>query len=507
MCSAPGGIDAADVLDLLTALADKSFVVTVQAADGVRYRMLETIRAFAEEQLLSSEEDERLRRAHARVFLALAERADPQLRRRDQLTWMDRLLLEHDDLYACLRWTLETGHAPEAVRLVSALGWYWFLRGLSAEAAGWAAQALALPGDGAGGARAQALVMSGLAAPQDLVRSLDEAMRLVGELGAAEEIPPLLAMVEPMVYLLRGEPDEATRHIRGHLDGTDPWLRALARVTLGRINSGTGKPRSATVEHAAALAGFRELGERWGMTQALTATAELCADSGDHDAAIVALREALRYAEELRDIESRLSLTVRLAQSLARSDRLDQARSELDSAVEVAHRQGAREHAAFAHHALADVARWSDDLPEARRLLDSARAGFGRAGRGIGTVPPSLALSQAYCDLAAGDADAAGQRYREAADAVLSTSDGGTAARVAELAAHLAVADDQPVGAAEWIGRAEALRGTAVPVDPDGASVRARVRALLGERAYEPALRAGAAAGPRAALTMLGAAR
>jgi predicted ATPase len=72
-------VAAEDVLDLLTALADKSLLVVRQTEDGPRYRMLETIREYGRERLAEAGETEPLRRAHAAYFLRFAERAQPHL--------------------------------------------------------------------------------------------------------------------------------------------------------------------------------------------------------------------------------------------------------------------------------------------------------------------------------------------------------------------------------------------------------------------------------------------
>ncbi|MET8851828.1 BTAD domain-containing putative transcriptional regulator [Amycolatopsis sp. NPDC004625] len=113
-----------DVPDtVLTGLVEKSFVVF----DGGRYRMLETIRAF------SAEQGEARPAAHAKYFLDFAGAREPKLRGADQLTALAELTAEHADLHAALRWS--AAEAPEtALRLVAALSWYWWLRGLRSEA-------------------------------------------------------------------------------------------------------------------------------------------------------------------------------------------------------------------------------------------------------------------------------------------------------------------------------------------------------------------------------------
>ncbi|MDF3149234.1 BTAD domain-containing putative transcriptional regulator, partial [Streptomyces sp. T21Q-yed] len=103
--------------DLLASLVEKSLL---EVSEG-RYRMLETIRAYAAERL---EDEHRLRDAHAAYFRALAERAEPCLRGGGQLPWLARLDAERDNLDAALRHLVAT--APEdALRLMAALSWFW----------------------------------------------------------------------------------------------------------------------------------------------------------------------------------------------------------------------------------------------------------------------------------------------------------------------------------------------------------------------------------------------
>ncbi|WP_405146404.1 winged helix-turn-helix domain-containing protein [Sphaerisporangium sp. NBC_01403] len=142
VCSG-GGLPREEVLDVLARLVDKSLVV----CENERYRMLETIRAYAAERLAESGEEHRVRRAHARFFTGMAETAEPELRRAGQVKWLAALSAEHDNLTAALRWAVGSADRGLGVRLVGALGWYWFLAGRRAEGAQRAAEVIALVDD------------------------------------------------------------------------------------------------------------------------------------------------------------------------------------------------------------------------------------------------------------------------------------------------------------------------------------------------------------------------
>jgi predicted ATPase/DNA-binding SARP family transcriptional activator len=139
VCSGDG-LPREQVLDVLARLVDKSLVI----CDNERYRMLETIRAYAMERLRESGEERPVRLAHARFFTGLAETAEPELRRADQVKWLATLSDEHDNLTAALRWAVGSQDHDLGLRLVGALGWYWFLAGRRSEGAQRAAEVIAL---------------------------------------------------------------------------------------------------------------------------------------------------------------------------------------------------------------------------------------------------------------------------------------------------------------------------------------------------------------------------
>lgn len=127
---------AADVLDAVSALVDRSLVRQEELSDGTpRFRMLETIREFAEEQLTEQPElESAVRRAHAEHCLRRME-ADAELFfGEEQKAVLDRIEREHDNLRAALAWAAESGDAAVAMRLVAAAWRFWQMRGYLEEA-------------------------------------------------------------------------------------------------------------------------------------------------------------------------------------------------------------------------------------------------------------------------------------------------------------------------------------------------------------------------------------
>jgi predicted ATPase/class 3 adenylate cyclase len=124
-----------DPLDALIELADQSLIgrqtVTGHQSDlgGIRFRMLETIRAFALRQLAAGGEEPDARGRHAQIMLAMAETAATHLPGADQVRWMDRLAKDHGNLSSALRWAIEAGHVDIAQRLSYATWRYWQIGG------------------------------------------------------------------------------------------------------------------------------------------------------------------------------------------------------------------------------------------------------------------------------------------------------------------------------------------------------------------------------------------
>src|SRR5262249_8030425 len=127
-------------LGLLLQLVDKSLVLAEgEGADpaptapahggaGLRYRLLETIRQYAQEQLLAAGEAAAARDRHRDHYLGWAERAAPEVVAADQLVWYARLEAEHDNLRAAIGWGAGDGTDRE-LRLCAALAHFWLQRG------------------------------------------------------------------------------------------------------------------------------------------------------------------------------------------------------------------------------------------------------------------------------------------------------------------------------------------------------------------------------------------
>jgi predicted ATPase/transcriptional regulator with XRE-family HTH domain len=114
------------VLGLLTQLINKSIVITQEEQGKSRYRMLETVRQYAQEKLLASGEAETYYDAHLNFFLKLAEEAEPHLKGAEQVQWINRLEEELDNMRLALDRAISIDTNQEAaLKLGSALWRFW----------------------------------------------------------------------------------------------------------------------------------------------------------------------------------------------------------------------------------------------------------------------------------------------------------------------------------------------------------------------------------------------
>jgi predicted ATPase/DNA-binding SARP family transcriptional activator len=516
---AGGPVAPVDVLDLLTALVDKSLLIAGGEARP-RYRMLETIRAYGLERLAEAGEQDRVRRAHMDHFLALAERAEPHLRRADQLEWLARLTDERDNLHAALRSAIAAADAMTAIRFAGALGFYWWLSGRRAEGVDFAAEVLAMPGAVPAPLRASAYVVSalnGIEAHRDFEQIkawFGSALELMASASAEEladtpvTLHPLLRMLKPFSTMMETNGDERSLPALEELqDDRDPWIRAVGLMMRAHVLVNLGRQHDqAEADFRRALDGFRALGERWGMAFALSALAELFGWRGEHRQAAALLEEALDYIGELGTKEDLPPIQVRYAQELWLRGERDRAGAVLAEAQRVAEQVGLPEVLTHVEIARADVAR--REAEEALHDGDEQRARdlFAVAARRLtaaaamtrcNTSPQFEALMASglgYLDAATGDFAGARTAHTTALERALNSRDVPVIAMVAVGIADLAVRSGDATGAAMLLGAAEQIRGVPFRDFPDGRRVERMARAALGDSAFADSHQRGLAA-------------
>jgi predicted ATPase/DNA-binding XRE family transcriptional regulator len=340
-----------NTLDELASLVDSSLLKQDNAGAGEpRFTMLETIRAYALEQLTASGEAAALRRRHAEHFLALAAAAEPHLHGRDQVAWVERLELEHDNLRAVLAWS-QSGPDDQAigVRLAGALVWFWMIHGHHHEGCMWFDAMLNRP-NVAVPARAKALraAVAALVESQgDVARATafqEESLALDRALGDAAGVAETLfwsgrakiwqgayaqahALLAESLAMFQAQKNtwmtmwtlmslgdtayynaeimKAQAYFQETLPLSlgleDPFSIAWALANLGRVAHALGDDRQAQSHYAESLALFRDLGNRRDIAQVYLELGRVACTQGHAAQAHGYYAESLPIFGELMD--------------------------------------------------------------------------------------------------------------------------------------------------------------------------------------------------------------
>jgi predicted ATPase/class 3 adenylate cyclase len=326
-----------DVLDLLTALVEKSLVLYEEREGQARYRLLETVRQYGRDRLQESGEVQVVRQRHRDCFLRLAEEAAPKLHGPDQRNWVDRLEGEHDNLRAALEWCQAQNDGGEAwLRMTVALSTFWWHSGYRSEGRAWLERALAAGETASAELRGKALVEAGnmALAQGDLV-------------GAAALLEQGLA-----VYRQAG----------------DKQGIAWALIGLGHLARHKGdyeRDRRLTEE---ALALTREVDDQWMMAIALWNLGNNAQHTGDYERAEGLFRESLALRQAQGD-EQGVAHTLHHLGGLARlrGDYVA-ARSFHEQSLAIYRREGYKGGIAHSLNSLAKIARLSGDYELGRSL-------------------------------------------------------------------------------------------------------------------------------------------
>ena len=499
------GVDADDVFELLTALVDRSLLQVAGAGSAPRWRMLETIREYAEEEAERAAELRGLREAHARHFAALAEEADRRLRGADQVRWLDRLRADHDNLLSALRFLAETGEGALALRTALHLLWFWALTDGRDEAVAWLRIALATDAehDPRDLMLANALVAwtDHALPPAEGAVDPEAALALLADADLTGR--PLLAIAAPVIALFSGH-EELAEELLARLDAhPDPWVHAMGEFIRAHAAENVGDLETMAVHLDESLARFRAIGDRWGMAVALSERASLRMVAGDLEGAEAALDGTEALLAELGSRVDGGMILLRRAELRLRQSDLSGARDLLDDAFE---RTRDRDERMLVRVGLASVSWRLGDRDRARSLRDEAVEALERldATRPDYAHMCALALGGAAAMFADdGELDRARELAVDAYAAAVRSRDRPVLGRFGEAAAMLAARSGDPARAAGILGAAMRLSGSDDPLNPGTRELRDELRETLGEERLAAAIAAGRALGPEEAAARL----
>jgi len=385
--------DGLDVPNLVSRLVDRSLVVAADAPDGRRYRLLESIAAYGLQRLSEAGEAGELRSRHRRYYASLAERAAPHLRGHDQRFWLRCLDAESGNLRTALDGAHSDGH--DALGMVNALAWYWFLRGRLTEARRALEEALA-PGSGSATARATATAWhSGLMtlAGERRERGAPPRLNEIGDPATRATLEWFHAFVasdfgDPSVAGAMTDQALASFQALG-----DQWGIAAALSTRAKLAMIRDDPAAARREAQQSLAMFRELGDRWGQLQAVEWLGAAAAADRDLAQAERLHREGLRMAEELGLWPQAADALSWLGRSALQAGDLARARELLERGLRLAAGQNYLPGQVFAEIGLGQTARAEGKLDAAESHMRSVLQASQRAGSEP-DVARTIALSE-----------------------------------------------------------------------------------------------------------------
>jgi predicted ATPase/class 3 adenylate cyclase len=304
---AGAGIDQANVLDLLTALVEKS-LVAIETSCG-RYRLLETVREYAQDRLNDSGGGDATRAQHLAFYLALAEGARPGLKGSEQATWLARLDAERENLLAAHAWCDRAESGGElGLRLVYGAQPYWLRRGVLESGHRAIAEALARPSAQIRNLlRCKALFAAGwldyymgryASARRHLEEDLSIAKEIADEAMVAMVLQPL-----GMASLGQGDLPKARQYLEEALvlarEQGDKRQIAAALNALAQLTRLQGELERAEPLYENVLAFMRELGDRESIAFALLNLTMVSIGRRNADRAQRSLREASAIADEI----------------------------------------------------------------------------------------------------------------------------------------------------------------------------------------------------------------
>ena len=281
---------ALNVLDGLAALLDASLIVeATNGAGEPRCTMLETIREYAQAQLVAHGELAHAQALHARWIAALADGAKQALTGAEGALWTARLTAEHGNLHAALRWAINQGDPGTALRIGRGVWRFWWRCGFAREGLEWLT--LALTSDHAADAqvRAEALRAAGVLAWA--IADNPQAHRWLAQgLKLAQGLPdrqPEAAIYSILGIVARSEGAFAQACIAFELARTisaalaDPYATRFAIMGLAEIDMRLGKLNEAAERYATCIALNSAAGDA-DCAQTLEALAVSLARAGDH---------------------------------------------------------------------------------------------------------------------------------------------------------------------------------------------------------------------------------
>ena len=297
------------VFEGLRVLVNNSLLYHTEGEDGrSRVQMLETIRAYALEQMTTGGEADVLRQAHAMCMRDFAEKAAQQLTGADQHTWYQRLQDESANMHQALDWFLQQKDDTHGLQLAGALWRFWEQQGTFAEGSYWLSALLAL-GDSPSPERAKAWFALGVMARRQGDNSvaheaLEHALTLSRQ---SQHTQAISAIISEIGTLLQDEGAYAqaevyfTEALHMSRESGDLRNQAVCLGNLGAVAMDRGIFTQAHALYAESLALIRSVDDQRTLAFVLTNLADTFIELGELSSARIAAEEGLAIRRDIGD--------------------------------------------------------------------------------------------------------------------------------------------------------------------------------------------------------------
>lgn len=325
-----------EILDLLTALVDRSLVIAGNEKGEIRYRLLETMRQYARNRLVEIEEERQVADAHAEYFASLGALGSQEIRGASQRAWLDRLETEHDNVRAALDCFQERDD-PDALNqgllLAGQMHWFWHLKGHFSEGRARLEQMIGASRDQTSPGCATALT------------GLGDLALAIGDHGTGR------TALERSVALWR--------------TFDDPSGLALALIWLGWAELFHGRIPAAQASHREGLALFSELDNRWGIAMANLGLGFDAAESNNLEEANAAYEQAMSIFQEIGDDWGITTTLQQIAHLTYRAGDFTSARERVTELLKIEQRMGDAWLLVTSQGLLSEIARAAGDIETA----------------------------------------------------------------------------------------------------------------------------------------------
>lgn len=455
-----------DVLDTIGRLVERSMLV-VERGPTTRYRMLETLRQYAVEQLAATGEDQTLGQRHAEYFRDFAQASEMELRGHGQREALQRLREEQPNIRAALAW-LEThpGNLDSALTMAGSLGLFWHL-GRHLEGREILARLLE-NAEASPAARARALqAVSVVERPRACLvhpsprcaETAQESLAIFEDLGdpSRAALSRVLLAVEGVTGIHAEQAEVLLHEAQAQFDRDgDQWGQAVIGFVRMETALKGGDEETAIPVGRATAAAFRQLDDPWGLSAILYHLGWGLRQFGRYE-------EGARVLEEAIDVATNAGLYNTVQWALAdlgvaqlHMGNVDLSRELFDRATAASEYIGDGAGTVLANYGHGLLAQVRGDWAEARTRFAAAQEGFGTLGT---PVPAGLALAGlARCDEAEGELVRAKELYEQVLAIGRRVGEPGLIATALEGLARLAASNNKAAEANRLLREACAVR-------------------------------------------------